>query len=118
MSNPPDRRVTFTARSDSSRTTLITGYADVLGSLAGGLPPRGEDGPATGASRAAVIGHTGRGDYGHGLDVIFNDVPGVTVVALADPEESGRAKAAARCGAARQYANYREMLEKEKPQLV
>src|SRR6476646_6528518 len=35
--------------------------------------------------RAAIIGHTGRGDYGHGLDVLFNGVPGVQVVAIADP---------------------------------
>ena len=118
MSNPSDRRVTFTTRSGFSRRTFLTGSAAVLGSLAGGLPLRGEDGPAPGALRAAVVGHTGRGDYGHGLDVIFNDVPGVTVVALADPDEAGRAKAATRCGAARQYANYREMLEKEKPELV
>ena len=67
---------------------------------------------------AAVIGYTGRGDYGHGLDVVFNDVPGVKVVAIADPDPGGRAKAAERCGAARQYADYREMLGKEKPALV
>ena len=67
---------------------------------------------------AAVIGHTGRGDYGHGLDVVFNDVPGVKVVAVADPDADGRAKAADRCGAARQYGDYREMLAKEAPALV
>ena len=88
--------------------------------LAAGLPVRGEDRAAPGAGkfRAAVIGHTGRGDYGHGLDVIFNDVPGVEVVALADPDDAGRAGAAGRCRAARQYADYREMLDKEKPDLV
>jgi predicted dehydrogenase len=68
--------------------------------------------------RAAVIGHTGRGDYGHGLDVLFNGVPGVQVVAIADPVSVGREAAAKRCGALRQYADYREMLVKEKPQLV
>ena len=68
--------------------------------------------------RAAILGHTGEGDYGHGLDIIFNDLPGVEVVALADPDESGRAKAAERSKAARQYADWRELLEKEKPQLV
>ena len=67
---------------------------------------------------AAVIGFTGEGDYGHGLDVIFNDLPNVEVVAVADPDPSGRAKAAERCRALRQYADYREMLEKEKPRLV
>ena len=68
--------------------------------------------------RAAIIGHTGRGDYGHGLDVCFTGLPGVEVVAVADPAEAGRAKAAGRSKAARQYADYREMLAAEKPDLV
>src|SRR5262245_16732005 len=68
--------------------------------------------------RAAILGHTGEGDYGHGLDVIFNDLPGVEVAAVADPDDSGRAKAAQRAKAAKQYADWRELLDKEKPQLV
>jgi predicted dehydrogenase len=68
--------------------------------------------------RAAILGHTGRGDYGHGMDVLFNDLPGVQVVAVADPVTAGREAAAKRCGALRQYADYRELLAKEKPQLV
>ena len=68
--------------------------------------------------RAAITGHTGRGDYGHGLDLLFNDLAGVQVVAITDPVAAGREAAAKRCGALRQYADYREMLAKEKPQLV
>ena len=88
-----------------------------------GLGARGATGtdPTVGAAgmlRAAVIGHTGRGDYGHGLDVVFNGLPNVQVVAIADPVETGREATARRCGAPRQYSAYREMLEKEKPQLV
>jgi predicted dehydrogenase len=49
---------------------------------------------------------------------VFNGVPGVKVVAVADPDDAGRAKAAARIGAPGQYADYRQMLEKEKPALV
>ena len=37
---------------------------------------------------------------------------------MADPDEAGRAKAKAISGATRDYADYREMLEKEKPDLV
>jgi len=87
--------------------------AAAMGSVSGAAP-------ATEALRAAVIGHTGRGDYGHGLDVVFKDVPGVEVVALADAgaDDSARAKLAARAGAARHYADYRQMLSKERPQLV
>lgn len=105
---------------DPSRRVFLaaTGSAAVA-TLAIGLPALGDDDAASGGKlRAAVIGHTGRGDYGHGLDVIFNDVPGVEVVGLADPDDAGRAKAAEKCRAARQYADYREMLAKEKPDLV
>lgn len=68
--------------------------------------------------RAAIFGHSGEGDYGHALDIIFNELPGVEVVAVADPVEKGRAKAAARSKATRQYADWRETLEKERPHLV
>ncbi len=74
---------------------------------------------ANSASRkAAIIGHTGAGDYGHGIERIFAGLPGIEVVAVADPHEAGRAKAKAACGAARDYGDYRQMLEKEKPELV
>src|SRR5438105_6369902 len=68
--------------------------------------------------RAAIIGHTGKGDYGHGLDMIFNGRGNIEVVAVADPVPAGRAAAAARSKALRQYEDYRLMLEKEKPRLV
>jgi predicted dehydrogenase len=67
---------------------------------------------------AAVIGHTGRGDYGHGLDGIFQNRPGVKLVALADPDDAGRARWAKKISAPRQYADYRELLEKERPNLI
>lgn len=68
--------------------------------------------------KAAVIGRTGRGDYGHGLDTIFNDLENVTVVAVADEDPTGLKNARERSGASRAYTDYREMLEKEKPNLV
>lgn len=68
--------------------------------------------------KAAIIGHTGEGDYGHGIERIFAKIPGVEVVAVADPHEAGRAKAKVACGAMRDYADYREMLTNEKPDLV
>ena len=76
------------------------------------------DAPADGPWRAAVIGHTGQGDYGHSLDAIFNGREDVQVVAVVDPQAAGRAKAAERSKAQRQYADYRMMLDQEKPQLV
>jgi len=68
--------------------------------------------------RAAVIGHTGRGDYGHGLEGIFQNRSGIELVALADPDAVGRAKAAAKISALRSYSDYRDLLAKERPQLV
>lgn len=68
--------------------------------------------------RTAVIGHTGHGDYGHGLDVAVLNQPKLAVVAVADADPAGRAKAAKRLGVDRAYADYREMLDREKPQFV
>jgi predicted dehydrogenase len=65
-----------------------------------------------------VIGHTGRGNYGHGLDLCFQKIPAVTVAAVADPDEKGRTEAARKTGAPRTYPDWREMLRKEKPDLV
>jgi len=71
-----------------------------------------------GAYRAGVIGHTGRGGFSHGLDVAFLGLPGVELVAVADPDEAGRAAAVARTGATCAYADYVEMLGRERPDLV
>jgi len=68
--------------------------------------------------KAAVIGHTGRGDYGHGLESIFGNRPNIELVAVADPDPAGRARTAAKIGAPRHYADYREMLDWERPNLV
>ena len=87
----------------------------LLTSAAAPLLLRAADGPKL---TSAVIGHTGRGDYGHGLDIIFNDRPNVELVAVADANADGLAKMAAKLKAPRQYADYRELLQKERPQLV
>jgi predicted dehydrogenase len=68
--------------------------------------------------KVAIIGSTGRGDYGHGWDEVWQHIDGCEIVAVADDNEAGRNKAMVRCGAARSYASYREMLEKEKPTIV
>ena len=68
--------------------------------------------------RVGLIGATGRGDYGHAVDVAFTKVPNVRVVAVADASEPGRKAAQARTGAAAAYADYRDMLAKEKPDVV
>ena len=68
--------------------------------------------------RAAVIGHTGRGNYGHGLDLVWLDVPNVRVVAVADADPKGLADAVKRLGSPQGYSDYRRMLDEVKPDLV
>lgn len=68
--------------------------------------------------RAAVIGHTGRGDYGHGLDRVWLDVPDVDLVAVADANEEGLARATKRLGDPQGYTDYRGMLEAVNPDFV
>src|SRR5687767_13309875 len=67
--------------------------------------------------RVAIIGATGRGDYGHGIDTVWKEIPNVEVVAVADASEDGRLKAIERTGAKTGYGDYREMLTKEKPDI-
>ena len=68
--------------------------------------------------RVGIIGHTGRGDYGHAVDAAFRKVEAVEIVALADANEAGRATAQQRNGAKAGYADYRDMLAKEKLDIV
>lgn len=68
--------------------------------------------------RVAVIGRTGYGNYGHGLDVVWKALDNVEIVAVADNNDKGRDAAARRLGVKNAYADYRQMLEKEKPQVV
>ncbi|MCA9132933.1 MAG: Gfo/Idh/MocA family oxidoreductase [Planctomycetales bacterium] len=68
--------------------------------------------------RVGIIGRTGKGDYGHGIDMAFTHLPNVEIVALADEHEAGRARAQQRTAAKRSYADYREMLSKEKLDIV
>ncbi len=68
--------------------------------------------------RIAVIGHTGRGDYGHGLDTCWLSMPETEIVAVADPHDGGRANAQKRTRAPKAFADYREMLEAKKPDIA
>lgn len=68
--------------------------------------------------RVGVIGRTGHGDYGHGLDIAWAALPQTKVVAVADDAPAGLAAAAKRLGVDRAYADYREMLDRERPDIV
>lgn len=68
--------------------------------------------------KACIIGDSKQGGYGHDMHMAFALQDSVRVVGLADPDEEGRKAHAAECKAERMYADYREMLEKERPDIV
>lgn len=68
--------------------------------------------------RVGIIGRTGKGNYGHGLDTVWKHVEQAEVAAVADEHEGGRAAAQKRTGAKTAYADYREMLARENLDIV
>ncbi len=96
---------------------------DFIRNTAAGLAALGAARPNSAGAKGskykvAVIGRTGKGNYGHGLDVVWNDIEQAEVVAVADEDSKGRAAAAKRLKAPRAYADYRRMLKEEHPQIV
>jgi predicted dehydrogenase len=98
------------------RRDFIAGATLGLAAVSTGRQSIAGTGPAM--YRVAVIGNTGRGDYGHGLDIVWSDIEQAEVVAVADPDPQGLAAATQRLKAPRGYADYRRMLEKEHPHIV
>ena len=70
--------------------------------------------------RVAAIGRTGRGDWGHAIDELWQRQPGTEMVAVADESTEGLAKAVARHGLppAAGFRYWQEMLAKAKPDIV
>ncbi len=66
----------------------------------------------------AVIGHTGRGNYGHGIDTCWLDHPGLEIVAVADADAKGLAEAKKRLRTSAGFADYREMLAEARPEFA
>lgn len=66
----------------------------------------------------AIIGHTGRGGYGHYLDRAFQGVERTRVVAVSDPDEAARERVRAIYGSPVGYSDYREMLARERPDIT
>lgn len=114
--NPPlpvrisRRDFTWTSLAAASGAALVT--SSTLSSL------RSAESRSTTRLKAAIIGHTGRGNYGHGLDEIFSGLEGVELLAVADPDPKGLERTLAKTRAPRGYGSYAEMLQKEKPDLV
>jgi len=68
--------------------------------------------------RVGIIGSTQHGGYGHGMDTAFKDAELFEIVAIADDDPAGLAAAGKRLGVAKLYANYRDLLAQEKPDIV
>ena len=68
--------------------------------------------------RVAVIGHTGRGNYGHGLDTVWLKVPETQIVGVADADAAGLTKAKERLKTDAGFADYGKMLGELKPDIV
>lgn len=68
--------------------------------------------------RVAVIGHTGRGNYGHGVDTVWHELPSCEIVGVADANEQGLEAAIKRLEAPKGFADYRKMLDDVEPDIV
>ena len=66
----------------------------------------------------AIADSTRERPYGHAIHKAWLGLPDVEMVALADPVEDARVERGAEIGAQTLYADYREMLDKEQPDLV
>jgi predicted dehydrogenase len=93
------------------REFLSTTLASSIAFAAGAAEPQRK-------LRVAVIGHTGHGDYGHGLDAVWLRVPEVELVAVADADAAGLARAQKKLKLERGYPEYRQMLAEVKPDIV
>lgn len=70
-------------------------------------------------AKIAIIGHTGRGDYGHGIDICWREMENeAEIVGVADLDPEGLAAAKTRLRAPKAFADYRQMLDETKPDVV
>lgn len=68
--------------------------------------------------KVGIIGHTGRGNYGHGLDMMWLRLPETEIVAVADPDPAGLAAAKERLKVGQGFLDYRELLSSARPEIV
>lgn len=68
--------------------------------------------------RVGVIGHTGRGNYGHGLDVVWQKIANAKIVGIADADARGLQKAQDRLKVSAGYRDYGKMLQDQRPEFV
>lgn len=100
-----------------NRRGFLAGTAAAAATITFGREGVSEAGPSR-RYRACIIGDSKQGGYGHSLHLVWALRDDVEIVGLSDPDEAGRARHARESGARRTYADYRDMLDKERPDLV
>ncbi len=98
-------------------TAVRAGTVSAAMSLGGSLRAE-RNRPSNRTYRVGIIGRTGKGNYGHGLDVVWKGIPRVEVAAVADDNKDGLAQAVKRTAAKNGYSDYRKMLDAEDLDIV
>lgn len=72
------------------------------------------------ARRVGIIGHTGRGNFGHGLDTVWLNIPEAEIVGVSDGDAGGLKKELSKLKVGEElgYTDYRKMLSETKPEFV
>lgn len=65
-----------------------------------------------------VIGSSGKGDYGHGLDTAWHAVDSTKIIAVADDNADGLANAAKKLNVEKTYRRYEDMLDEARPDIA
>ena len=68
--------------------------------------------------RVGLIGQTGRGNYGHGIDSMWATIPSTEIIAIADAEDKGLQGQLKKFKVSKGYADYHVMLSELKPDIV
>ena len=68
--------------------------------------------------RVGLIGHTGRGDFGHGLSTVWLEFPDTEIIAVADADAKGLEREQGKTGAKHAFADFREMISQTRPEIV
>ena len=115
-----DRKQDNSVKRPSTHVKRRTLLAGAIGVAMAGCSPKLAPGAKAPAKKyhVGVIGHTGRGEYGHGLDKVWRDIPQTEIVAVADANPKGLAAAVKRLGAPKGYGDYRKMLDESKVDLL
>jgi predicted dehydrogenase len=102
----------------SRRSFSVRSMAFGASALAVGTKALADNPDLKSKTRVAVIGHSGRGDYGHGLNTMWLGIPETEIVAVADADPKGLSASMKQLGNVKGFSDYRKMLAEVQPQVV